>query len=603
MKRLIPLLFLLLLIPNVYAIKEVKTVRIFGGFLETALAKTKYTTKFEFYSPDGISKVYYLKVRVIADIPTADTKVYIGLGDYCTPQYYQTPQAKRYVMEFDCTNNWRGEGEYEAGIYATNDIYNVYVEIEITYLNNPQVHLEDVWKRVKKSIKFFGTEYQVNDTVTIFLQLLENDQPVNNAECLLDLYYPDKTKMFEDTCMEYLEGSEGLYYFELIAPNQTGIYMMNVKCLYLVNYTRDYADNFTLIEGDLIEGDYTDTWAEDRVYHTIQEVSPDDIDIIYEFYNVTLPDNATSMVIVWKGDWTDHEEEVYMYLWNWNTSNWDLLPNRIAWYTHMISNTIEDDYIKNYLQNETVRIRFTAPILTPTKSYLRTDLLELRLNYAIYGAIEIIRGGGELHVTSHLVDIKDAIKSANQSLSTMIITIEGNISDVYDAVESVRNLLLIHNSTVHIKLNSIHGDLLLHNDTVIDKLYEMQDNITSFYDSLAESLANVTNVTLNISIVLEDVPIETWKTFLKMGTPPLMPSTTYYCLDNTTLVKEISFTFCEDKKCTDYNKTEYIKCNYGCDPELNKCNPPPYMRLGIVIAVIVGMIIFTYIFILPMLRR
>jgi len=618
MKKVVSILLLLLLVPNVYAMKEVKIVRMFGGFFERVSPETKYEIPFRFYSPDGVSEIYYLKVRITADIP-GDTEVSLELmGEACRPKYYRVSSVKRYTMEFDCTKNWRGEGRYEAILKTTSDIYNVYAEIEITYLNNPEVDLKDVkarvenvWKRVKKSIRFFGTEYQVNDTATIFLQLLENDQPVNHAECLLDLYYPDKTKMFEDVCMEYLEDSEGLYYFDMLTPNQTGIYMMNVKCLYLVNHTQDHADSFTLTSGSEVEGSYQNTWSEDGVFHSIRETSyfaGDRLDFYYEFTDITLPDNATDMVIFWKGSWDATNEEVIISLWNWDSSSWDDLPNRIAYYTHMVSNTIED--FSPYIQGGKVRIRFRDTRGIVPSSTLRTDLLEVRLNYAIYGAIEIIRGGGELHVTNHLAEIKEAIKSVNetvkstnQSLSTMIITIEGNISDVHDTVENVKSLLLAHNSTVHIKLNSIHGDLLSHNDTVIDKLYEMQDNITSFYDSLAESLANVTNVTLNVSIVLEDVPIETWKTFLKMGTPPLMPSTRYYCLDNTTLVKEVSFTFCEDKKCTDYNKTEYIKCTYGCDPELNKCNPPPYMRLGIVIAVIVGMIIFTYIFILPMLRR
>ena len=139
MKKVVSILLLLLLVPNVYAMKEVKIVRMFGGFFERVSPETKYEIPFRFYSPDGVSEIYYLKVRITADIP-GDTEVSLELmGEACRPKYYRVSSVKRYTMEFDCTKNWRGEGRYEAILKTTSDIYNVYAEIEITYLNNPEV--------------------------------------------------------------------------------------------------------------------------------------------------------------------------------------------------------------------------------------------------------------------------------------------------------------------------------------------------------------------------------------------------------------------------------------------------------------------------------
>lgn len=251
-------------------------------------------------------------------------------------------------------------------------------------------------------IKIYGTDYYFYEDGKIFLQLLDKGQPINQAICLLDLFDPNKTKILDDALMPYLNDSDGLYYYEYKIPPVQGVYMLSVKCLYLVNYTRDYADDFTLTRGTVVEGTYEDTWNEDRIYHTVREsvysVIPRRyiIDIYYEFENVTLPDNATQMVILWKGEWTDTDNTLYMYLWNWDTSSWDLMPNRIAWYTNMISNTIENESISKYLRDGVVKVRFYR--ITTDQDELRTDLLEVQLHYAIYGSIEMMRGGGEVHV-------------------------------------------------------------------------------------------------------------------------------------------------------------------------------------------------------------
>lgn len=68
-------------------------------------------------------------------------------------------------------------------------------------------------------------------------------------------------------------------------------------------------------------------------------------------------------------------------------------------------------------------------------------------------------------------------------------------------------------------------------------------------------------------------------------------ATEQYCKDNETLVKNITFTFCSNGKCTEYIKTEEFKCEYGCDLERNRCIPSPAMRYAIIIAIIFLIII------------
>jgi hypothetical protein len=91
------------------------------------------------------------------------------------------------------------------------------------------------------SINFFGTEYSPNEDGTIWLQLLRNYQSINNASCYITAYFPNKTKMLDSIMMNYLSDSDGLYYYDLTIPEETGIYMLSAKC----NIPQDaFSDDF-----------------------------------------------------------------------------------------------------------------------------------------------------------------------------------------------------------------------------------------------------------------------------------------------------------------------------------------------------------------------
>ncbi len=79
-------------------------------------------------------------------------------------------------------------------------------------------------------IHFFGTDYVAGEKGTIWLQLLRNYQPINNATCHVTAYYPNKTKLLDNVLMNYLDGSDGLYYYDLTVPEQTGVYMLSASC-------------------------------------------------------------------------------------------------------------------------------------------------------------------------------------------------------------------------------------------------------------------------------------------------------------------------------------------------------------------------------------
>lgn len=50
-----------------------------------------------------------------------------------------------------------------------------------------------------------------------------------------------------------------------------------------------------------------------------------------------------------------------------------------------------------------------------------------------------------------------------------------------------------------------------------------------------------------------------------------------HCDNSSYLRKTMEFTSCEGNNCTDYNFTQLIQCEFGCDnSSTHQCNPSPY---------------------------
>jgi hypothetical protein len=66
------------------------------------------------------------------------------------------------------------------------------------------------------------------------------------------------------------------------------------------------------------------------------------------------------------------------------------------------------------------------------------------------------------------------------------------------------------------------------------------------------------------------------------------------CLDNQTLNKFMNFTSCENVTCIDYNFTQNVDCEFGCDTSSNVCRQSPineYLLLGVILLIIVIIIL------------
>jgi len=401
---------LLMLMPLVSATKEVKTITYFGGFVENA---KRSDAIFNFpMPPDGVSQVYYVKANIRADMTGTTSRIYFYVnGQSCTPSYYDVSEKSwGYTMSFDCTNRITNVGNYSYTIDSNKNLQNIYIEWEITYKNNPSVELEQIFETVRTKFNIHGTEYQIGDSATIWLQLLDEDyQPINNAICLMDLYNPDKTIWLTDSPMLYLNNSEGIYYYDLIIGNETGVYMTNVKCNYIINQTVHYADATTVTLGS-DSGSYTDTWFRDSVYHSVTTAksgSEYKFDFYYSFNDIEIPNNYTGMSITWMGKWDEYGSHVKLTLYDWCNARWtDFLPNDITKNTPILTNHLPADTwnVSCFYQpvgNPTLLLRFNNTPYAVNSKTLYTDFVDIRLESASFGQVKEIKGSGELHVSEY----------------------------------------------------------------------------------------------------------------------------------------------------------------------------------------------------------
>ena len=67
------------------------------------------------------------------------------------------------------------------------------------------------------------------------------------------------------------------------------------------------------------------------------------------------------------------------------------------------------------------------------------------------------------------------------------------------------------------------------------------------------------------------------------------------CVSNTTLQITVNDTRCIDDVCKDFSRSTSEFCTYGCDSELNTCNPSPLTTNLIVMGIIILFVIVAFV--------
>ncbi len=357
-----------------------------------------------------------------------------------------------------------------------------------------------IYEKVKfqdLKMEILTTTYKAGEIGTVWLQLLKDFQPVDDAFCELTVWYPNKTKWLDKVPMVHLE--DGIYYFDLLIPNELGVYMLVIECFRPMNLTitpplhdtwvwscapdTNYGNMSVLVVGTL--GGCT---GETYLKFNVSSI-PDKFDkallFLYKYYGRSYPVGTYKI----EEDWDEN-------LTTWNTrpsrgdTSYDTIYPSMGWNAWDITQLVREWETNNYgvALNGTVSGGGIELQYFYSKEGTYAPFLLVFYNESEWQ--QYIRGGGEIHVTEF----------ANESR----------------------------------------------------------------------------------------IGMATWKTFLKLGTPPLMKLSEYYCKDNTTLVKNHTFTFCEGTKCETYSIFEEIKCDWGCDPVTNSCAPNPFYKWLMVVGIIAG---------------
>lgn len=285
----------------------------------------------------------------------------------------------------------------------------------------------DVVRLVERSMNvqsmFVGaTDYEVNDTAKTFVLISIDGQPVNNASCFMQSFYPNNTKFMAYTSMNFLE--EGLYYHDFIIPNVTGVYPVQVKCTYITGKESHVASAGSRLLG-AGAGALSNTFTSDNTYWTIVENLGDNRLIRNEFNFTGFNKNGTTPVsLTVRFEWSRPDEgaldpdndTVYLYLQNNMTGNFDQIgtlgysPTDV---TSTFTITVNaSDYINT---NGLVRliVNDTIPTLGGDLASTTMSIDFMNVTYdslTTNTTVNQIAGGGELNVHDTITNINNEVQ-------------------------------------------------------------------------------------------------------------------------------------------------------------------------------------------------
>jgi hypothetical protein len=317
--------------------------------------------------------------------------------------------------------------------------------IDLTYTNDPL-----------GSVQVHGTEYRPGEFGKVWLQLLNSSgQEINTAICRVDIYDMDGGEYIERATMTN-QVHDGIFYYNLYVPEEYGVYPVIAKCFYDAQTNNSLATGSVINIGTATGGTtYVNTWADDNVYHDIDEVNTAGIhriDVIYNYSSVvqTSVNNTLGWHVDWHGRWANSPagDNPTIQLFNYTSSSWIVLENTISSVgagDQFVSNSFNTP-ITNLTQlgiisstgKVALRIVDNTTLADGTKTKLKTDYLWFAIDYTTdAGNWAEVRGGSEIHVADSFDYYRESYSNStwnfeNRSLtnySNFNVTVNTNITD------------------------------------------------------------------------------------------------------------------------------------------------------------------------------
>ena len=353
-------------------------------------------------------------------------------------------------------------------------------------------------------LELHGTEYQILENGKIFLQLSESGSSINNASCLLDIFYPNNTFFIKDSPMIYLNDSKGIYFYPLAIPNITGLFMASASCNFASKSISFYNPdefpflnnlvNLTVNTGTtsgtvLAINQFDDNTFMKAVTTTTGISRNSNLTFEWDLDNAGLNlTNFTSLDFVFSGQ-SDQINTMNFYIFNFISNNFEKMTNSLTFSSTATSLNPSplDDYSSNFISNlsKYVSIDNIIRIKTSTDTGVTTATMWFNfLNLKIRSNLDFIsdlKGSSELHVTDFLYNAQNSL---NLSLSQ------------HEAIDS--HILAI-NVSIMANINGI-------NQSIISKLLEINASLIQGLINLNASLD--VNVTINQTAINQSARLE-----------------------------------------------------------------------------------------------
>jgi hypothetical protein len=420
-KRVLIALFLFSLISFVSAEVQTPTYQFAKIYLTpfyraSMTANTNYTYTLAVTPPDRVSSVINAIISFNGQIngQTQTFSLWVN-GQSCNNPTYSVATAfsttGNVQFSFDCSNRITKSGNYTIEVRSAVNTGAMNGWLDLTYMNKP-----------KGIINLFGTEYRTNEPATIWLQLKDNQGlPENEGACWVDVYAPSTTntthpEIIQLAPMLYLKGSEGIYYYDLIIPNITGVYMNIASCSYKnsgafvydvtgeeTNYPTRTVVQGTYAGSPIFLNDYEDwiyTQCDSTGGGTKYCEATYDFDTKVHFANNT---NYTNANLFYMGE-ASVKALTTLYVYNWTSATYITLPNTLTYAGSSSQPLGIGDFVSNALPTSSIisgtgiiRIRQLTSFGSNFKlfdNWLNIEIMKAQ------GEVTDLKGSSEMHVNN-----------------------------------------------------------------------------------------------------------------------------------------------------------------------------------------------------------
>ena len=399
-KTLITLLILLItIIPfstSTQPTQQYNKIYLNPFYRNTLTSNTNYTYTLNINPPDGITEIKSAIINYDTYLtPTITFNLWVN-GRTCNNSQFNVSTtyagSGQGRITFDCTNIINQTGTYNLTLRPTQANTGATTGwLDLTYMNKPLADLT-----------LHGTEYSYGQTSKAWLQLTnasDTTQTIENGICFVDIYTPNQTEFVERAMMNNMN-HDGIYYYDIILPENPGVYPVIANCFYTATTTPNYATNLTMINGSIGSGTITNTYLADGTYYNSDETppisgNPRRYESIMSFKNGSICSNIPASLlngisINWVGRWNSIPTTDYMTIeiYNHTNASWTTLPNTITGVgtgSKSVSNSLQFNNITSAGYTNTtgsdLRLRFKDTNESDTSSsgfdfdYLSVDCL------------------------------------------------------------------------------------------------------------------------------------------------------------------------------------------------------------------------------------